>query len=38
MLVRDDCSRPPINIRSHDLHVSNIRGALGEIASCHERD
>jgi hypothetical protein len=36
VLVRDACSRPPITIRSHDLHANNIRGAMGEIN--HERD
>jgi len=37
-LVSDDCSRCPIIIRSHDLHVSNIREAMGEIISYHEMD
>jgi hypothetical protein len=27
-----------MTIRSHDLHVGDIRGAMGEIASYHERD
>ncbi len=31
MLAGDACSRPPIIIRSHDLDVGNIRGAVGEI-------
>ncbi len=35
MLVGDVCSRPPIIIRFHDLHVSDIKGAVGEIASYH---
>jgi hypothetical protein len=37
-LVGDACSRPPFTIRSHDLHAGDIRGAMGEIASYHERD
>jgi hypothetical protein len=37
-LASDACSRPPITIRFHDLHVGNIRKAMGEIASYHERD
>ncbi len=37
-LAGDAYSRPPITIRSHDLHASDIRGAMGEIASYHERD
>ncbi len=37
-LVSDDCSRCPIIIRSHDLHVSDIRGAMGEIISYQEMD
>jgi hypothetical protein len=32
------CSRPPITIRSHDLHADDIRGVVGEITSYHERD
>ncbi len=28
----DVCSRPPITIRSHDLHACDIRRAVGEIA------
>ncbi len=31
-------SRPPIIIKSHHLHVGDIKGAMGEIASYHERD
>jgi hypothetical protein len=38
MLASDVYSRPPIIIRSHDLHVSDIRGVVGEIASYHEKD
>jgi hypothetical protein len=37
-LVGDAYSRPPITIRSHDLHVGEIREAMGEIASYHEMD
>jgi hypothetical protein len=37
VLVGDVCSRPPITIRSHDLHASDIKRAMGEIASYHER-
>jgi hypothetical protein len=37
VLAGDVCSRPPIIIRFHDLHVSDIRGAMGEIASYHKR-
>jgi len=28
-LASDVCSKPPINIRSHDLHVGDTRGACG---------
>jgi len=38
MLVGDACSRPPITTRSHDLHVGNIKGAMGEITSYHKGD
>jgi hypothetical protein len=38
VLMGDTCSRPPITIRSHDLHVNNIRGAMGEITSYHKKD
>jgi acetyltransferase-like isoleucine patch superfamily enzyme len=34
----DVYSRPPINFRSHDLHVGNIKRVVGKMASCHERD
>jgi len=37
-LAGDACFRPPIIIRFHNLHESNIRGAIGEIISYHERD
>ncbi len=36
-LVGDTCSRPPITVRSHDLHVSDIIGVMGEITSYHKR-
>jgi hypothetical protein len=36
--VSDACSKPPIIIRSHDLHACHIKRAVGEIASYHERD
>jgi hypothetical protein len=34
----DTCSRPSITIKSHDLHVGDIRRIMGEIASYHEKD
>jgi hypothetical protein len=37
-LVGEACSRPLIIIRSHNLHVGNIRGVVGEIASYRKRD
>ncbi len=37
-LVNNVCSRLPITIKSHDLHVGNIRRGMGDIASYHERD
>jgi hypothetical protein len=37
-LAGDACSRPPITIRFHDLHVDDIKGVMGEIISYHERD
>jgi hypothetical protein len=37
-LVGDVCSRCHITIRSHNLHVGNIRKAVGEITSYHEKD
>jgi hypothetical protein len=37
-LTSDICSRPPIIIRSHDLHVGNIKRAMGEITYYNERD
>ncbi len=38
MFATDVCSRPPITIKSHNLHVGDIRRAVGEITSYHERD
>jgi hypothetical protein len=38
MMACDVYSRPPIIIKSHDLHVDDIRGAMGEIASYYKRD
>jgi hypothetical protein len=38
VLVSDACFRFPISIRSHDLCAGDIRGAVGEIASYHEKD
>jgi hypothetical protein len=35
-LASDACSKPPIIIRSHNLHEGNIRGAVGDIASYQE--
>jgi hypothetical protein len=37
-LLNDVCSRPPSTIRSHNLYVDDIRGAVGKIISYHERD
>jgi hypothetical protein len=38
VLIGDACSKPPIITKSHDLHVSDIREAMGEIAFYHKRD
>ncbi len=38
MLAGDVCSKPPIIIRSHDLHACNVRMAMGEITFYHEKD
>jgi hypothetical protein len=38
VLAGDACSRPPITSRSHDLRASDIRRALGEIASYQKKD
>jgi hypothetical protein len=35
-LASDACSKPPIIIRSHDLHAGDIKGAMGKIASYHK--
>jgi hypothetical protein len=37
-LASDVCSRPPIIIRFHNLHVGDIRRVVGEITSYHKRD
>jgi hypothetical protein len=37
-LAGDVCSRPPIIIRSHNLHADNIRRVVGEIISYHKKD
>jgi len=37
-LADDVCSRPPIIIKSHNLHTRDIRGAIGEIISYHKKD
>jgi hypothetical protein len=37
VLASDACSRPPIIVRSHNLHASYIR-RVGEIASYNKRD
>jgi hypothetical protein len=37
-LVEDVCSKPPITIKCHDLHVGHIKKIVGEITSYHERD
>jgi hypothetical protein len=38
MLEGDACFKPPITIKSHDLHSGNIRGVMNERASYHVRD
>jgi hypothetical protein len=38
VLACDVCSRPPITIKSHDLHASDTKRAMGEITSYHEKD
>jgi len=38
VLMDDAYFRPIITIRCHNLHGSDIRGAMREIASYHERD
>jgi len=37
-LVSDVCFKPPIIIRSHDLHASDIKKVVGEITSYNEKD
>ncbi len=37
-LAGDAYSRPLIIIQFHDLHLGDIRGAMGEIVSYHEKD
>jgi len=37
MLAGDGCFKLCIIIRSHGLHVGDIRGAVGEIISFHEK-
>ncbi len=37
-LVGDNCSKPPIIIQSHDLHVGDIRRVVGGITSYHDKD
>jgi hypothetical protein len=37
-LASDACSRPPITIKFHDLHVADIKRVVGEVASCHKSD
>jgi hypothetical protein len=36
--ANDACSKPPITIKSHNLHDVHIRGAMGEIVLYHDRD
>jgi hypothetical protein len=38
MLTNDVCFKPPIIIRSHNLHTSDIKRVVGGIASYHEKD
>ncbi len=38
VLAGDACSRPPITIGSHYLHVDHIKEAVGEITSSFKRD
>jgi hypothetical protein len=37
-LVDDVCSKPPIIIKSHDLHASDNRRVVAEITSYHKKD
>jgi hypothetical protein len=38
VLVGDVYSKPPITIRLHKLHASDVGRAMGEIASYHKKD
>jgi hypothetical protein len=38
VLASDVCSKPPTIIKSHNLHVGDIRRAMGEITSYHKKD
>ncbi len=38
LLAGNVCSKPPIIIKLHDLHVGDIKSAVGEIVSYHEKD
>jgi hypothetical protein len=38
VLASDACSKPPITIKFHNLHVGGIKGAMSEITTYHERD
>jgi hypothetical protein len=38
VLTCDVCSRFPITIKFHNLHVGDIKGAMGEITSQHKKD
>jgi hypothetical protein len=38
VLTSDACSRPPIIIKFHNLHASDIKRAMGEITYYHKRD
>ncbi len=37
-MANDACSRPPITIKSHDLHEGDIKGVVVKIASYHEKE
>jgi len=37
-LANDVYSKPPTIIRFHNLHVGDIKGAMGDIVSYHERN
>jgi len=37
MLVGDVCFKPPITIKSHNFHVSDIKRAMSEITSYMKR-